>query len=95
MSTTKDFHDFALGELLRIGEFSTRKMMGEYILYKSGVIVGGFYDNRLLLKETTETLKYLKNAERVYPYEGSKTLMVEVEDIEDTFLMQKIFGGAE
>ena len=81
MATTKEFHDFILENLQKVGEVSTRKMMGDIC------------DNCLFLKPTASVLRLLPDAERAYPYEGSKTLMVMVEDVEDTALMKKLLEG--
>lgn len=55
--------------------------MGEYSLYLDGVLIGGIYDNRLLLKETAENIKY--ELPRVIPYDSAKRTMVHVEDLEN------------
>ncbi len=86
MATTKEFHDFILENLQKVGEVSTRKMMGEYCVYYQGKMIGDICDNCLFLKPTASVLRLLPDAERAYPYEGSKTLMVMVEDVEDTEL---------
>lgn len=93
MATTKEFHDFILENLQKVGEVSTRKMMGEYCVYYQGKMIGDICDNCLFLKQTASVLRLLPDAERAYPYEGSKTLMVMVEDVEDTALMKKLLEG--
>ncbi len=93
MATTKEFHDFILENLQKVGEVSTRKMMGEYCVYYQGKMIGDICDNCLFLKPTASVLRLLPDAERAYPYEGSKTLMVMVEDVEDTALMRKVLEG--
>lgn len=93
MATTKEFHDFILENLQKVGEVSTRKMMGEYCVYYQGKMIGDICDNCLFLKPTASVLRLLPDAERAYPYEGSKTLMVMVEDVEDTALMKKLLEG--
>ena len=57
-------------------------MMGEYLLYCSGVLVGGIYDNRLLLKPTPSILIRLPDAVMQPPYDGAKP-MVLIEDVDD------------
>ena len=85
MATTKDFHDYILDCLQRVGNVTTKKMMGEYL-------VGDICDNCLFLKPTESVLRLMPTAERSYPYEGSKTLMVIVEDVENTELMSKVIN---
>ena len=72
MATTKEFHDFILENLQKVGEVSTRKMMGEYCVYYQGKMIGDICDNCLFLKPTASVLRLLPDAERAYPYEGSK-----------------------
>ncbi|MGP1498487.1 MAG: TfoX/Sxy family protein [Schaalia odontolytica] len=60
-----------------------RAMMGEYILYYRGKVVGGIYDDRFLLKITPASQRLLSDAARATPYEGAKDMiLVEVEDRE-------------
>ena len=69
---------------------TTRKMMGEYILYADGKVFGGIYDDRLLVKPVPAVLKLLPNAKKQLPYEGAKPMLrVTNEQIEDSaFLVQ-------
>ena len=69
---------------------SARAMMGEYVLYYGGKVVGGVYDNRLLVKPTKSAVALLPNAPRELPYEGAKEMLL-VEDIEDRELLKKLF----
>lgn len=90
MATTKEFHDYVVENLQRVGEITTRKMMGEYLVYYQGKLIGDICDNCLFLKPTESVLKLLLDADRAYPYEGSKTLMVVVDGVEDVELMTKV-----
>lgn len=90
MATTKEFHDYVVENLQRVGEITTRKMMGEYLVYYQGNLIGDICDNCLFLKPTESVLKLLPDADRAYPYEGSKTLMVVVDGVEDVELMTKV-----
>lgn len=90
MATTKEFHDYVVENLQRVGEITTRKMMGEYLVYYQGKLIGDICDNCLFLKPTESVLKLLPDADRAYPYEGSKTLMVVVDGVEDVELMTKV-----
>lgn len=92
MATSKEFHDYILECLCRAGNVSTRKMMGEYLVYFNGRLAGDICDNCLLLKQTEASLRLLPNAEKEYPYEGSKTLMLVVEDVENKELMRQIIN---
>ena len=63
---------------------------GEYVLYYGGKVVGGVYDNRLLVKPTKSVVSFLPNAPYELPYEGAKEMLL-VEDIEDRELLKKLF----
>ena len=47
-------------------------MMDEYILYYRGKIVGGIYDDRLLVKPIKPAVSYMPEAVYELPYEGTK-----------------------
>lgn len=93
MATTKEFHDYVVDNLERVGDIITKKMMGEYCIYYKGKLVGDICDNCFLLKPTDSVLRLMPDAERAYPYEGSKNLMVVVEDVENTDLMVEILNA--
>ena len=65
-------------------------MMGEYVLYYCGKVVGGVYDNRLLVKPTKSAVAFLPNAPREFPYAGAKEMLL-LEDIENRELLKKLF----
>ena len=73
---------------------TTRKMMGEYILYANGKIFGGIYDDRLLVKPVPAALKLLPNANKQLPYVGVKPMLrVTNEQIEDGELLAKLLDA--
>ena len=90
MATSKEFHDYIMENLQRAGVVSSRKMMGEYIVYYQDKLVGMICDNCFFLKPTEKVLQLLPDNQRDYPYEGCKTLMVMVEEVEDKELMSQI-----
>ena len=87
MASSKGYLDFVLEQCSGL---SARDMMGEYVLYYGGKVVGGIYDNRLLVKPTKSSVALLPNAPRELPYEGAKEMLL-VEDIEDRALLKKLF----
>ena len=87
MSSSKEYLDFVLEQCSGL---SARAMMGEFVLYYGGKVVGGVYDNRLLVKPTKSSVALLPNAPRELPYEGAKEMLL-VEDIEDRALLKKLF----
>ena len=90
MATAKEYRDYVLECLTRAGNVTVRAMMGEYCLYCDGKVIGLLCDDTLYLKQTETSNKLLPDAERGYPYDGSKTLMLIVEDFEDTERMAEI-----
>ena len=81
MSSTNQYLEFVLDLLGELDDVEHRKMMGEYVLYYRGKVVGGIYDDRFLLKVTPASERLLPDAPRATPYEGAKEmLLVEVEN---------------
>ena len=80
MATTSDYKDYIL-EMLDSLDIKCRPMMGEYLLYYNGILFGGIYDNRLLVKIVNSNEKY--NLDTVIPYKGGKNMyLVDVDDKE-------------
>ena len=65
-------------------------MMGEYVLYYGGKVVGGIYDNRLLVKPTPSAVVLMPEAPRELPYEGAKEMLL-VEDIDNRGFLNQLF----
>ena len=89
MATSKEFFSFIKEQTECFPEVSYRPMMGEYVLYYDGKVVGGIYDDRLLVKPTHGAMALLPSASLVSPYEGAKDMLL-VEDVEDRDLIQRI-----
>lgn len=90
MATSTEARDYIVENLSKAGDISTRKMMGEYLVYFKGKLVGNICDNCLYLKPTDSALRLLPDAERDYPYDGSKTLMIVVDNVENTERMSAV-----
>ena len=80
MATTKDYRDFILEQLSSLDQITYRPMMGEYLFYLNGILFGGIYDNRLLIKRTKGNAKF--NLPEIIPYEHAKP-MYQVEDLDN------------
>lgn len=93
MATSKEFHDYVVDSLQRIGDVTTKKMMGEYCIYYKGKLIGDICDNCLLLKPTESVLRLMPEAERAYPYEGSRTQMAVVDDVENIERMREVLDA--
>ena len=87
MASSKEYLNFVLD---LCSALTARAMMGEYVLYYGGKVVGGIYDNRLLVKPTPSAVALMPEAPRELPYEGAKEMLL-VEDIEDRNFLNKLF----
>lgn len=76
MASTQEYRDYILDQLTGLEGISCRAMMGEYLLYCQGKLVGGIYDNRLLVKPTASAVRLLPDAPRELPYEGAKEMLL-------------------
>ena len=83
MATTKDYRDYILEQLNLLDNITCKSMMGEYLLYYNGVLFGGIYDDRLLVKIVDNNKKY--NMQEYIPYENAKPMyLVDVVDNQET-----------
>ena len=76
MPSSKSYLDFILEQLSDLEDISSRAMMGEFIIYYRGKIVGGIYDGRLLVKAVPSAIAYMPNASYELPYEGAKEMLL-------------------
>lgn len=88
MATSKEYCNFILEQLSSLGDITARPMMGEYLLYYQGVLFGGIYDERLLIKEVPSNAKY--GLPQVIPYDGAKRTMYYIEDVDNIDLLKEI-----
>ena len=82
MASSKEYLNFIIDQLSGLNGMSYRAMMGEYILYYNGKIVGGIYDNRFLVKPVKAAVAMLPDAKKELPYEGGKEMLL-VEDVDN------------
>ena len=90
MSTSKEYYNYIEEQLSHLGDISYRAMMGEYVVYYHGKVVGGIYDDRLLIKVTDGAKKVLGDITLETPYDGAKPMLL-VDDIENQEKMKKLF----
>lgn len=90
MASSKEYLHFILEQLSDLESVSYRSMMGEFILYDRGKIVGGIYDDRLLVKKTTSALKLMPAAICDLPYEGAKEMLL-VDEVDSKAFLTKLF----
>ncbi len=83
MASSKEYLEFVLEQLSDLKDISHRAMMGEFIIYCHGKVIGGIYDDRFLVKATDSARKLLPDAVSELPYDGAKEmLLVDVDDRE-------------
>ena len=90
MATDKEYFEFAADSLSHIDGVSYRKMMGEYIIYYNEKVIGGIYDNRLLVKIIPSAKRLMPEAREELPYEGAKSMLL-VEEIENRDFTKRLF----
>ena len=90
MASTKEYLTFVLDQLSGLNGITWRGMMGEYILYFRGRIVGGIYDDRLLVKPVPAALGLMPDAPRELPYPGAKEMLL-VEDVDNGDFLRELF----
>ena len=82
MASTKEYLDYVCDLCREVSGITTKKMMGEYLMYQNGVLFGGVYDDRFLLKKTASNNE--AGLKESIPYEGAKPMwQVETEDAQE------------
>ncbi len=76
MASSKQYLDYVLEQLSDLKEITYRSMMGEYIIYYCGKIIGGIYDDRFLVKPTQSARKLMPGASFEPPYDGAKEMLL-------------------
>ena len=87
MATTKDYRDFIIEQLNLLDNITCKSMMGEYLLYYNGILFGGIYDDRLLVKIVDSNKKY--NMQESIPYESAKPMYL-VDDVHNQEALRDI-----
>lgn len=82
MASSKEYLEYVLEQLSKLEDVSYRAMMGQYILYYKGKVIGGIYDDRFLVKPTKSAVKMMPDAKNELPYEGAKEMLL-VDDIDN------------
>ena len=90
MASSKEYLAFILEQLSSLNDITYKPMMGEFLIYYRGKLVGGIYDDRLLVKPVKAALSYLRHAEYALPYEGAKE-MLNVDNVDDKHYLAGLF----
>ena len=92
MASHKEYLDFILEQISELEEITYRAMMGEYIIYYRGKIVGGIYDDRLLVKPVKSAISLMTDANYELPYEGAKEMLL-VNDVDSKDFLTRLFNA--
>lgn len=89
MASSKEYLEYILEQLSDLDDISHRAMMGEYIIYYRGKIIGGIYDNRFLVKPVKSAKELMPDAKMDLPYDGAKEMIL-VDDVENREFLKEL-----
>ena len=92
MASGKDYLEYILDQLSGLDDISYRAMMGEYIIYYRGKVVGGIYDDRFLVKPVKAAVAMMPDADLELPYEGAKKMLL-VDDVENREFLRELLDA--
>ena len=92
MASSQAYLDFILEQLAELEDITYRAMMGEYIIYYRGKIVGGIYDDRLLVKPVKSAISLMTDVTYELPYEGAKEMLL-VDEVDSKEFLTKLFDA--
>ena len=91
MASSRKYLDYVLEQLSTLEEISYKAMMGEFIIYYKGKVVGGIYDDRFLVKQTKSSKMLMPDAPLELPYEGAREMFL-VEDVDNKEFLNRLFN---
>ena len=89
MTSSRNYLDFVLDRLSDVDDVTYRPMMGKYILYFKGKVIGGIYDDRFLVKPTKSAKRLMPEAAYETPYTGAKDMLL-VDNIDDSDFLREL-----
>lgn len=89
MTSSRNYLDFVLDRLSDVDDVTYRPMMGEYILYFKGKVIGGIYDDRFLVKPTKSAKRLMPEAAYETPYAGAKDMLL-VDNVDDSDFLREL-----
>jgi len=92
MASSKEYLDFILGQVSELDNVSYKAMMGEFIIYYNGKIIGGIYDDRFLVKPVKSAIALMPNAKYELPYDGAKEMLL-VDDVDNKEFLIGLFDA--
>ena len=90
MASSKEYLEFVLEQLSELDDISYKAMMGEYIIYYCGKIVGGIYDDRFLVNNVNVAREMMPDAALEFPYDGAKEMLL-VDDVDNREFLKELF----
>ena len=94
MASSKEYLDYVLEQLSELDDITFKAMMGEYIIYYRGKVVGGIYDDRFLVKNIRAAADLMPEAELERPYDGAKEMLL-VDDIENKAFLKELLEAMQ
>jgi len=88
MASSKGYLEYIMDQLSVLDDISSRAMMGEYIIYYRGKVIGGIYDDRFLVKPVKSAVNMMPDAEMELPYEGAKEMLLD--DVENREFLKEL-----
>ena len=92
MASSKEYLDFILEQVSELDNVSYKAMMGEFIIYYNGKIIGGIYDDRFLVKPVKSAIALMPNAKYELPYDGAKEMLL-VDDVDNKEFLIELFDA--
>ena len=89
MASSRGYLDFIMEQLSGLEDISCRPMMGEYVIYYRGRVIGGIYDDRFLVKPVKSAVAMMPDADMELPYEGAKEMLL-VDDVENKEFLREL-----
>lgn len=89
MASSKEYLYYILEQLSDLKDVTYRAMMGEYIIYYRGKVIGGIYDNRFLVKPVKSAVEMMSNVIMQLPYEGAKEMLL-VDDVDNKEFLREL-----
>ena len=90
MATSKEFLNYLLEQLAQLSDIAYRSMMGEYVIYYRGKVVGDMCDNKLFVKPVPSAINYVRDVVYAPPYQGAKDMLL-IEDLDDSEYLCGLF----
>ncbi|MCH4208224.1 MAG: TfoX/Sxy family protein [Solobacterium sp.] len=92
MASSREYLDFILGQLSGLEDVSSRAMMGEYIIYYEGKVIGGIYDDRFLVKPVKAAIAMMPEAKYELPYQGGREMLL-VSDVDNREFLEQLLNA--